>query len=58
MHLMGFEQAALDLAELEPDDLLESLVAHRKVRDDDHAAQEGGLEGLVQLGLHGGEQAL
>ena len=50
---MGFHQTTLNLAELESDDLLESLVAHGEVGHDHQASQECGLEDLVQLGLEG-----
>src|SRR5579883_67239 len=46
-------QAALDLADLELDDLLEGFVAHRVIGHDDHASEKGRLEDLVQLRLEG-----
>src|SRR5690606_10394409 len=41
----------LDLAQLQPYDLLEVLVPHREIGDDDESPQEGGLEDRVQLRL-------
>jgi hypothetical protein len=50
-HLVRLAQAALDLPQLEADDLLQVLVAHRVVRDEHHAPEERRLEDLVQLGF-------
>ena len=54
---VGFLQPALDLAELETNDLLQRLVPDGVVRDDHQAAEERGLEDLVQLRLQRLDQA-
>ena len=48
---MVLKDAALNLAELEANDLLERLVAHGVIGDQNHAAEERGLEDLVQIGF-------
>ena len=44
-------ETPLDFAEFEADDLLEGGIADGVVRDDDHAAEEGRFEDLVEFGL-------
>src|SRR6202012_3825870 len=48
LYLVVFQNAPLDLAQLEPDDLLQRLVAHRVVGDHDHAPKESRLEDFVE----------
>ena len=56
--LMGFLKAALYLAQLQQNDLLQRLVAHREVGNDHHAPEKRRLEYLVQLGLQRQGQSL
>src|ERR1039457_1992649 len=51
-------EAPLDLSEFENDDLFEGLVADGVIGNDDEAAQEGGLEDFVELGLERSDQAV
>src|ERR1039458_7007562 len=51
-------EAPLDLGEFENDDLFEGLVADGVIGNDDEAAQEGGFEDFVELGLEGFDQAV
>src|ERR1022692_1041447 len=51
-------EATLNLGELENNDLLEGLVADGVIGNDDEAAQEGGFEDFIELGLEGFDQAV
>src|SRR5207302_1774567 len=53
---MGFVQTLLNFLQLQRNDLFEGLVANRKIRNSDEAAQKRGLEHAVQLRLEGGYQ--
>ncbi len=51
LDLVILQQTTLNLAQLEANDLLQRLVAHRVIGNQHHAAQERRLEDLVQLRL-------